>query len=63
MDSRVMNVCFPRFSVLIELLKPDKTYATMSVEGPKHIIVPALATKEYKMSFFACKEGHYNTKV
>ncbi|KAG7229797.1 hypothetical protein INR49_012446 [Caranx melampygus] len=52
-----------RFRVLIEILKPDKTDATVSLKGLEYVVVPALATREYKMSFFAYKEGHYNTKV
>lgn len=63
MYSRVMGVCFPRFRVLIEILKPDKTDATVSLKGVENVVVPALATREYKMSFLAYKEGQYNTKV
>nr|XP_046249402.1 hydrocephalus-inducing protein homolog [Scatophagus argus] len=52
-----------RFRVLIEILKPDKPDATVSVKGLEYIDVPAMAKRDYKMSFFAHREGQYNTKV
>ncbi|XP_010765598.1 hydrocephalus-inducing protein homolog [Notothenia coriiceps] len=52
-----------RFRVLIETLKPDKPDATVSLKGQKDIVVPALATRDYPLSFFTYKEGQYNTKV
>ncbi|XP_037539075.1 hydrocephalus-inducing protein homolog [Nematolebias whitei] len=52
-----------RFSVLLEIIKPDKTDATMSLKGQKYIEVPALAKRDYTVSFFAHREGYYNTKV
>lgn len=52
-----------RFSVLIEILKPDKPDPTVSLKGLEFIDVPALAKRDYKMSFFAFREGQYHTKV
>ncbi|KAL6104703.1 hydin [Pungitius sinensis] len=52
-----------RFRVLMEILKPDKHDATVSLKGLGSIDVPALASLNYKMSFFSFREGHYNTKV
>ncbi|XP_034542457.1 hydrocephalus-inducing protein homolog isoform X2 [Notolabrus celidotus] len=52
-----------RFRVLLEILKPDKTDATASLKGLEYIDVPALARRDYKMSFFTYKEGQCNTKV
>ncbi|XP_030281249.1 hydrocephalus-inducing protein homolog isoform X1 [Sparus aurata] len=52
-----------RFRVLIEILKPDKPDATVSLKGLEFIDVPALAKRDYKMSFFTYREGQYNTKV
>ncbi|XP_076588631.1 hydrocephalus-inducing protein homolog [Chaetodon auriga] len=52
-----------RFRVLIEMLKPDKPDAAVSLKGLEYIDVPALAKRDYKMSFFTYREGHYNTKV
>lgn len=47
----------------MEFLKPDKPDATMSITGLPFIDVPALARKDYKMSFFTYREGQYHTKV
>ncbi|XP_031731518.1 hydrocephalus-inducing protein homolog isoform X1 [Anarrhichthys ocellatus] len=52
-----------RFRVLMEILKPDKPDATVSLKGLEYIEVSALARRDYKMSFFTYREGHYNTKV
>ncbi|TMS05303.1 Hydrocephalus-inducing protein-like protein [Larimichthys crocea] len=52
-----------RFRVLIEILKPDKPDAAVSLKGLQYIDVPALAKADYKMSFFTYKEGQYNSKV
>lgn len=47
----------------MEILKPDRPDATVSIGGPPFIDVPALASKDYQMSFFAYREGQYLTKV
>ncbi|XP_073328914.1 hydrocephalus-inducing protein homolog [Pagrus major] len=52
-----------RFRVMIEILKPDKPDATVSLKGLEYIEVPALAKRDYKMSFFTYREGQYNAKV
>ncbi|XP_028440234.1 hydrocephalus-inducing protein homolog [Perca flavescens] len=52
-----------QFRVLIEILKPDKPDATVFLKGLEYVDVPALAKRDYKMSFFAYREGQYNTKV
>ncbi|KAK2841889.1 hypothetical protein Q5P01_012089 [Channa striata] len=52
-----------RFHVLMEILKPDKPDATVSLKGLEYIDVPALAKRAYKVSFFTFREGQYNTKV
>ena len=56
-------VCVHRFRVLMEFLKPEKPDATVSITGLPFIDVPALARKDYKMSFFTYKEGQFHTKV
>lgn len=56
-------MCLLRFRVLIEILKPDKPDATVSLKGLEYIDVPALAKRDYKMSFFTFREEQYNTKV
>nr|XP_020443912.1 hydrocephalus-inducing protein-like isoform X2 [Monopterus albus] len=52
-----------RFRVLLEILKPDKQDATVSLKGLEYIDVPAQAKRDYKMTFFTYREGQYNTKV
>ncbi|XP_029289106.1 hydrocephalus-inducing protein homolog [Cottoperca gobio] len=52
-----------RFRVLIEILKPDKPDATVSLKGQKYLDVPALANRDCKISFFTYREGQYNAKV
>ncbi|XP_047451812.1 hydrocephalus-inducing protein homolog [Mugil cephalus] len=52
-----------RFHVLIEIMKPEKTDATVSLSGLEYIDVPALSTRDYKMSFFTYRDGQFNTKV
>ncbi|XP_026221932.1 hydrocephalus-inducing protein homolog [Anabas testudineus] len=52
-----------RFHVLMEILKPDKPDATVSLKGLEYIDVPALDRRDYKMSFFTYREGQCNTRV
>ncbi|XP_040894088.1 hydrocephalus-inducing protein homolog [Toxotes jaculatrix] len=52
-----------RFRVLIDILKPEKPDATVSLKGLEYIDVPALSKRDYKMSFFTYREGQYDTKV
>ncbi|XP_068458365.1 hydrocephalus-inducing protein homolog isoform X2 [Clinocottus analis] len=52
-----------RFHVLMEILKPDKPDATISLKGLEYFDVPALVSRDYSMSFFTYKEGIYNIKV
>ncbi|XP_037622519.1 hydrocephalus-inducing protein homolog isoform X2 [Sebastes umbrosus] len=52
-----------RFRVLMEIVKPDRPDTTVSLKGLEYIDVPALASRDYKMSFFTYREGQYNTKV
>ncbi|CAJ1057505.1 hydrocephalus-inducing protein homolog isoform X2 [Xyrichtys novacula] len=52
-----------RFRVLMEILNPDKTDATVSLSGFEYIDVPSLSKRDYKMSFYTYKEGQFNTKV
>lgn len=52
-----------RFRAIIEILKPDKPDATTTVKGLDYVDVPAKAKKEYKLHFYAHKEGSVNAKV
>ncbi|CAJ1057600.1 hydrocephalus-inducing protein homolog isoform X2 [Xyrichtys novacula] len=51
-----------RFCVLMEILNPDKTDATVSLSGFEYIDVPSLSKRDYKMCFYTYKEGQFNTK-
>lgn len=52
-----------RFSVLLEVVKPEKPDLTVFLKGDKFIEVPALAKRDYTMSFNAYKEGEYTARV
>ncbi|XP_051727085.1 hydrocephalus-inducing protein homolog [Ctenopharyngodon idella] len=52
-----------RFRAVMELIKPDRSDGIVSLKGLEYIDVPALDTKNYKLSFFTYKEGQYNAKV
>ncbi|CAL8374755.1 unnamed protein product, partial [Arctogadus glacialis] len=52
-----------RFKVVIEILKPDKPDATVSLRGLDYVDVAPLATRDYKLLFYSCKEGLVQTKV
>ena len=52
-----------RFKVVIEILKPEKPDATVSLRGLDYVDVAPLATRDYKLLFYSCKEGLVQTKV
>ncbi|KAF7656194.1 hypothetical protein LDENG_00045050 [Lucifuga dentata] len=52
-----------RFRVVIEILKPEKPDATVSLKGLQYIDLPALAKKDYKMTVYTYREGQVNAKV
>lgn len=49
--------------MLMEIPKSDKPDPTVSVKGLEYIDVPALAKRDYKLSFYTYREGQYHTKV
>ncbi|KAJ3226665.1 hypothetical protein HK099_004409 [Clydaea vesicula] len=49
-----------RFKVIIEVVKPDPS---IILKGLEFFDIPALLTREYKLSFYAYKEGVTNAKV
>ncbi|RKO94829.1 hypothetical protein BDK51DRAFT_29881 [Blyttiomyces helicus] len=49
-----------RFKVIMEVNKPDPS---VILKGHDFIDVPGLLTKEYKLSFYAYKEGTTNAKI
>ncbi|XP_065674972.1 hydrocephalus-inducing protein homolog isoform X4 [Hydra vulgaris] len=52
-----------RFHVIFEMIKPEKSDPATKIGGAEHIDVPGLSKKEYKVNFFAHKEGIWSTKV
>ncbi|XP_072551301.1 hydrocephalus-inducing protein homolog [Salminus brasiliensis] len=52
-----------RFRAIVEMGKPERTDSTVSLKGLDYVDVPALAKRDYKISFFSYKEGQYNAKV
>lgn len=52
-----------RFRVIIEMLKPDKPDSATTLKGLDYIDVPGLSKREYRLNFFAHKEGTFSAKV
>lgn len=52
-----------RFRVKFEAIKPEKLEASTTVKGMEYIDVPASGKKDYKLLFFAHKEGVTIMKV
>ncbi|XP_066540500.1 hydrocephalus-inducing protein homolog isoform X2 [Hoplias malabaricus] len=52
-----------RFRAVVEMTKPERPDSTVSLKGLDYVDVPALAKRDYKISFFSYKEGQYNAKV
>jgi len=52
-----------RFRVFIEILKPEKPDPATTLKGLEYVDVPSLSKKEYKLNFYAHKEGTYSAKV
>ncbi|XP_066569678.1 hydrocephalus-inducing protein homolog [Amia ocellicauda] len=52
-----------RFRAIVETLKSDKPDSTTTVKGLDYIEVPALAKRDYKLTFFSYREGMFNGKV
>lgn len=56
-------VYFCRFRVIIEMLKPDKPDSATTLKGLDYIDVPGLSKRDYRLNFFAHKEGTFSAKV
>ncbi|KAG7468631.1 hypothetical protein MATL_G00145140 [Megalops atlanticus] len=52
-----------RFRVVVDMIKPERPDPTVTLKGLDYLDVPALAKKDYKLSFFSYKEGVFNAKV
>jgi len=62
----ILIICYLglfRFRVFTELLKPEKPDPATSFKGLDYIDVPSSAKKEYKMQFYAHREGSFSNKV
>ena len=47
----------------MELIKPEKPDPATSFKGLDYIDIPGLSKKEYKVQFYAHKEGTFSSKV
>lgn len=45
------------------MMKPDKPDSATTLKGLDYIDVPGLSKREYKLNFFAHKEGTFSAKV
>ena len=54
---------FGRFRAVIEMLKPEKPDSATTLKGLDYIDVPGLSKREYRLNFFAHKEGTFSAKV
>eukprot|EP00794_Sanderia_malayensis_P018879 gene18879-20779_t len=52
-----------RFRVTIEMLKPEKPDPATSLKGLDYSDVPGLSKKEYRLNFYAHREGTFSAKV
>ncbi|XP_075998116.1 hydrocephalus-inducing protein homolog [Genypterus blacodes] len=52
-----------RFRVVIEILKPERPDATVSLKGLEYIDVPSLAKGDYKINIHTFREGQVIAKV
>jgi hydrocephalus-inducing protein len=52
-----------RFRVFIDMIKPEKPDPATSIKGLEYVDVPGLSKKEYKVNFYAHKEGTFSSKV
>ncbi|XP_068693384.1 hydrocephalus-inducing protein homolog [Montipora foliosa] len=52
-----------RFRVIIEMLKPEKPDSSTTLKGLDYVDVPGLSKRDYRLNFFAHKEGTFSAKV
>ena len=52
-----------RFSMQLDIVKPDKIDGTTKVEGVDYIEVPGLSARDYKLHFYTYKEIQFQFKV
>ncbi|CAB3998552.1 Hypothetical predicted protein [Paramuricea clavata] len=52
-----------RFRVITEMIKPDKLDGSTVLKGLQYIDVPGQMKKDYKIDFYAHKEGTFSAKI
>lgn len=52
-----------RFHAVIEAIRPDKLDRSVKLHGLEYIDVPAMGRKDYRLNFYAHKEGTFTAKV
>ena len=52
-----------RFKAYIEMIKPEKLDNTTTLTGLDYVEVPAMTSVDYKLNFYAYREGVYSAKV
>lgn len=52
-----------RFKVFIDMIRPEKLDHSVTFTGAEFVDVPALGKKDFKLKFFAFKEGNFIAKV
>lgn len=57
------SCCCFRFRIKTECVKPDKLDPGTAVKGLDYIDVPGNSKRDYKLSFYAHKEGQSLIKV
>ena len=56
-------IVFSRFRVIFEMIKPDKLDGSTTLKGLQYIDVPGQMKMDYKIDFYAHKEGTFSAKV
>ena len=49
--------------MIIEILKPEKPDSATTLKGLDYVDVPGLSKRDYRLNFFAHKEGAFSAKV
>ena len=52
-----------RFHAVIDSIRPEKLDRSVKLHGLEYIDVPAMGRKDYRLNFYAHKEGSFTAKV
>lgn len=58
-----MQVFIYRFKATVEMIKPDRLDSGTTLKGLDYIDVPGSVKRDYKLHFYAHKEGTFGAKV